>query len=117
MAGKNGVQQPLRGELSVTLVVGAGEDLKFEMERVDVELQGVVGRADEMRKDVKFWLVSADAGTKDEERHPHALKLRPLSRRVAMGEESLTTADESDEPEPRCTRGVNGGCTATPGGA
>lgn len=72
--------QTLRSELKVAMKEGGGDELKFEVGEVELELQVRIQNDKEGKGGIKFWVLTAGAGGKksDETVHTFRLKLKPV---------------------------------------
>jgi hypothetical protein len=67
--------QALRRELNAARSGAIGEDLKFEVEKVDIELQVAVTRDANVKTGVKFWVVNAEGELARSRNTTHTFKL------------------------------------------
>lgn len=70
------VIKDLREELAKAIHEGKGKDLRLGLESVELELKLGVTRSSEGKAGVKFWVLDADASTKDAREATQVIKLR-----------------------------------------
>jgi len=75
--------ETLRQELQNAQRLGAGQDIAFEIDKVELELQVVVSRKRKADGKIAFWVVSAGGGLESggETTHKFKLTLSPVSSR------------------------------------
>ena len=77
--------QQLRRELCEAITASAGEDLKFRLESIDLELQVAVTRSDEAGGGIKFWVVNAAASLGDQSKASHGdPSAKPLAEETVV---------------------------------
>jgi hypothetical protein len=87
----------LRVELQAAVVAGVGEELRFALGPVELELQGEAGCEGSLSGGIKFWLVSADAKGGRSSRASHTVRLSLTPVRVdAFGGEDRDVLIASD---------------------
>lgn len=85
--------QTLRQELSDSMQIAAGSDLRFAVDAVELQLQVTVAREGSAGGKVKFWVVEAEGGGKLSRADVHTFKLtlKPMrsdGRPVAVADAS-----------------------------
>lgn len=67
--------EELRMQLQASMNAARGQDLRFAVKEVAVELQVAITRATEGSAGLKFWVLDASAGHKATEQMTHTFKL------------------------------------------
>lgn len=85
----------LRSEIERARLDSAGEDVRFRVDSIDLELQVAVEKTAEADAGVRFWVVSmgGKGGAKSSETHVVKMKLGAVTRTG----ESVYTADDVSE--------------------
>ena len=76
--------ETLRQELQVALRHGAGEEIAFDIEKVEMELKVAISRKTKGEGAVKFWVITAGGGAErgSDSTHTFKLTVTPTSRRT-----------------------------------
>lgn len=68
--------QTLRQELQASMVSAVGQELKFRIEAVDLELQVAVSKTSGGKGGIKFWVINAAGEHKRDHKQTHTIKLK-----------------------------------------
>ncbi|WP_329619392.1 hypothetical protein OG357_01800 [Streptomyces sp. NBC_01255] len=85
----------LRSEISRARLDAAGQDVRFRIDSIDLELQVAVEKSAEATAGMKFWVVSLGAKGAAKSAHTHTVRLS-LGAETSTGEPVLTGDDVSD---------------------
>ncbi|MCP3956409.1 MAG: hypothetical protein GY719_01010 [bacterium] len=86
------VVQQLREELIEAMAAGEGEELRFDLDDVKVEVQAVVTREAQGKGGVKFWVLDAEVAGKIQDSRTQKITLSLKPRRGPGGK--VTLGDE-----------------------
>lgn len=86
----------LRAELLTAQAQAAGEDLRFKLQDIEVELQFTTTVEGTVKGGVKFWVLDAEAAGKVATQNMHKLKFK-LSPQRSDGKD-VEIADEDERP-------------------
>ncbi len=86
----------LRSELSESILASAGEEIRFEVNQIDLKFQVEVERKKEGSGGIKFWVISLGGKGSHAEKDTHtvSLSLKPVNQE---GEPILTSSRETPE--------------------
>lgn len=93
----------LREDLRAAMIEGAGQDIKFKLETVELELKVVAKRTGEGKAGIKFWVINAEGGGKFEREQTQTIKLKLVPELVSGG----TVAISGETVERPLTPGSN----------
>ncbi|MFB7495080.1 trypco2 family protein [Streptomyces sp. NPDC056161] len=85
----------LRAEIDRARLAAAGQDVRFRINSIDLELQVAVEKTAEANAGVKFWVVSLGGKGGGKTAHTHTVKLS-LAAETDDGEPVLTDDDVSN---------------------
>ncbi|MEU8525748.1 MULTISPECIES: trypco2 family protein [Streptomyces] len=85
----------LRSEIGRARLDAAGQDVRFRIDSIDLELQVAVEKSAEANAGMKFWVVSLGAKGTAKAAETHTVRLS-LAAETATGEPVLTGDDVSD---------------------
>ncbi|SOD66815.1 hypothetical protein SAMN06297387_12736 [Streptomyces zhaozhouensis] len=85
----------LRSELNRARLDAAGEDVRFRVGSIDLELQVAVEKSADAKAGVRFWVVSLDGGGSVKSTHTHTVRIS-LAAETGGGDPVLTGDDVSD---------------------
>ncbi|MGK7886309.1 MAG: trypco2 family protein [Crocosphaera sp.] len=85
--------EALRVELSESILVAEGKQIRFEVGEIDLEFQIVVEKSQEGKGQAKFWVVEMGGGITDTNAMVHKMKIsfKPIWKN---GEPVWTGSDE-----------------------
>jgi hypothetical protein len=84
----------LRADLSASIRDSAGEDLRFEVGEITLQLQVEVERVAEGRAGIRFWVVDVGGGGSRSTRSTHVVTV-PLRPRTGTGAPVLTGSGDA----------------------
>ncbi|MBS2533501.1 hypothetical protein KGQ20_12030 [Catenulispora sp. NF23] len=84
----------LRSEISRARISGAGEDVRFRIDSIELEVQVEVEKTGEGSTGVKFWVLSVGGKRSAKEAQTHLLKLS-LTAETEAGDPIRTSDDIS----------------------
>lgn len=67
--------EALRVELSESILVSEGKQIRFEVGEIELEFQVVVEKSQEGKGGIKFWVVEMGGGVTDKNAMVHKLKI------------------------------------------
>ena len=72
--------EALRVELSESILVSEGKEIRFEMGEIELEMQIVIEKSKDVKGVVKFWVVEMGGGmaTKDSITHKIKIPFKPI---------------------------------------
>ncbi|MCC0095277.1 MULTISPECIES: trypco2 family protein [Streptomyces] len=85
----------LRSEINRARVDAAGQDVRFKINSIDLELQVAVEKTGEGNAGVRFWVVSLGGKATAKSAETHTVKIA-LGAQTAGGDAVLTGDDVSD---------------------
>ncbi|MET9376274.1 trypco2 family protein [Streptomyces sp. NPDC002992] len=85
----------LRSEIGRAQLDAAGQDVRFRINSIDLELQVAVEKSAEAKAGVRFWVVSLGGGGSTKAARTHTIKLS-LGAETGAGDPVLTGDDVSD---------------------
>jgi len=90
----------LRKDLREAQKLAAQEDLRFQVEEIELEVQVTTAKEGEGKVGVNFWVYTAEAGggVSREDAHTLRLKLKPLSLDGEQGSQPLTISGPGAMP-------------------
>jgi len=92
-----GLLDALRAELVEAQKIAQGQDLKFRLGNIEVELQVAVTSEDEVGGGVKFWVFNADAKEKLARQSIQTIRLQLTPE--AGGRKPLNVSDKAPKPK------------------
>jgi hypothetical protein len=85
--------EALRIELSESILMSEGKQIRFEVGEIELEVQFVVEKLKEGKGGIKFWVVEMGGGITDKNSMTHKLKI-PLKPIWKDGKPVLTASEE-----------------------
>ena len=85
--------EALRVELSKSILASEGEQLRFEVGDIELEVQLVVEQSKEGKGGLKFWVVEMGGGVTNKDTITHRIKI-PLKPIGKDGKPVLTASDD-----------------------
>ncbi len=83
--------EALRREVSETILVAEGKEVRFEMGEIELEFQVVIEQTSEVNGGIKFWVVELGGGSTEKNAAIHKVKI-PLKPMWKDGSPVLTGA-------------------------
>lgn len=90
----------LRKDLRQAQQQAANENLRFQVEEIELEVQVITAIEGEGKIGVNFWVYTAEAGggLRREDAHTLRLKLKPLPQKDELGSQPLTISGPGAKP-------------------
>lgn len=88
--------EALRVELSKSILAAEGEQIRFEVGEIELEVQFVVEQSKEGKGGLKFWVVEMGGGTTNKDTITHRIKI-PLKPIWKDGKPIQTGSDDSPD--------------------
>jgi len=85
--------EALRVELSKSILAAEGEQIRFEVGEIELEVQFVVEQSKEGKGGLKFWVVEMGGGVTNKDTITHRIKI-PLKPIWKDGKPLLTGSDD-----------------------
>jgi len=85
--------EALRVELSKSILAAEGEQIRFEVGEIELEVQFVVEQSKEGKGGLKFWVVEMGGGVTNKDTITHRIKI-PLKPFGKDGKPLLTGSDD-----------------------
>lgn len=85
--------EALRVELSTSILASEGEQIRFEVGEIELEVQFVVEQSKEGKGGLKFWVVEMGGGVTNKDTITHRIKI-PLKPIWKDGKPVLTGSDD-----------------------
>ncbi|MDB9434377.1 trypco2 family protein [Microcystis aeruginosa] len=85
--------EALRVELSKSILASEGEQIRFEVGNIELEVQFVVEQSKEGKGGLKFWVVEMGGGVTNKDTITHKIKI-PLKPIWKDGKPVLTGSDD-----------------------
>jgi hypothetical protein len=85
--------EALRVELSKSILAAEGEQIRFEVGEIELEVQFVVEQSKEGKGGLKFWVVEMGGGVTNKDTITHRIKI-PLKPIGEDGKPVLTGSDD-----------------------
>ncbi|BBH40439.1 hypothetical protein myaer102_29970 [Microcystis viridis NIES-102] len=85
--------EALRVELSKSILASEGEQIRFEVGEIELEVQFVVEQSKEGKGGLKFWVVEMGGGVTNKDTITHKIKI-PLKPIWKDGKPVLTGSDD-----------------------
>ncbi|MFN7908864.1 MAG: trypco2 family protein [Microcystis sp.] len=85
--------EALRVELSKSILASEGEQIRFEVGEIELEVQFVVEQSKEGKGGLKFWVVEMGGGGTNKDTITHRIKI-PLKPIGKDGKPVLTASDD-----------------------
>ncbi|MEA5533309.1 trypco2 family protein [Crocosphaera sp. XPORK-15E] len=85
--------EALRIELSESILVSEGKEIRFEVGEIELEFQLVVEKSKEGKGGIKFWVVEMGGGVTNKDAITHKIKI-PLKPIWKDGKPVLTGSDD-----------------------
>ncbi|MCA2642808.1 MULTISPECIES: trypco2 family protein [unclassified Microcystis] len=85
--------EALRVELSKSILAAEGEQIRFEVGEIELEVQFVVEQSKEGKGGLKFWVVEMGGGVTNKDTITHRIKI-PLKPFGKDGKPVLTGSDD-----------------------
>ncbi|CCH97826.1 trypco2 family protein [Microcystis aeruginosa] len=85
--------EALRVELSQSILASEGEQIRFEVGNIELEVQFVVEQSKEGKGGLKFWVVEMGGGVTNKDTITHRIKI-PLKPIWKDGKPVLTASDD-----------------------
>ncbi|MBC1191019.1 hypothetical protein PN434_17315 [Microcystis aeruginosa CS-558/01A06] len=85
--------EALRVELSKSILAAEGEQIRFEVGEIELEVQFVVEQSKEGKGGLKFWVVEMGGGVTNKDTITHRIKI-PLKPIWKDGKPVLTGSDD-----------------------
>jgi hypothetical protein len=85
--------EALRVELSKSILASEGEQIRFEVGNIELEVQFVVEQSKEGKGGLKFWVVEMGGGVTNKDTITHKIKI-PLKPIGKDGKPVLTGSDD-----------------------
>ena len=85
--------EALRVELSKSILASEGEQIRFEVGEIELEVQFVVEQSKEGKGGLKFWVVEMGGGVTNKDTITHRIKI-PLKPFGKDGKPVLTGSDD-----------------------
>ena len=85
--------EALRVELSKSILASEGEQIRFEVGDIELEVQFVVEKSKDSKGGLKFWVVEMGGGVTNKDTITHRIKI-PLKPIGKDGKPVLTASDD-----------------------
>lgn len=85
--------EALRIEISESILLSEGKEIRFEMGKIELEMQVVIEKSKEGKGGVKFWVVEMGGGMAAKDSITHKIKI-PFTPIWKDGKPVLTASDD-----------------------